>query len=122
VASSRSHQRAYPATRMRRMRRNDFSRRLMRESQLTQADLIYPMFVIEGVNVREPVESMPGIDRLSIDQLLEEAGEAAHLGIPAIVLFPTGAAGTEKGAARTRRNDRRGVGSVHQSRPGRFAR
>ena len=88
MASSRSHQRAYPATRMRRMRRNDFSRRLMRESQLTQADLIYPMFVIEGVGVREPVESMPGIDRLSIDQLLEEAGEAAHLGIPAIVLFP----------------------------------
>jgi porphobilinogen synthase len=88
VGDSRGHQRAYPATRMRRMRRNDFSRRLMRESQLTQADLIYPMFVIEGVGMREPVVSMPGIDRLSIDQLVMEAGEAASLGIPAVVLFP----------------------------------
>lgn len=81
-------QRAYPATRMRRMRRNDFSRRLMRESQLSEADLVYPMFVIEGVGVREPVAPMPGIHRLSVDQLLEEAGEAASLGIPAVVLFP----------------------------------
>ena len=82
------HQRTYPATRMRRMRRNDFSRRLMRESQLTAADLIYPMFIIEGDGVREPVASMPGIDRLSIDQLVKDAGEAAALGIPAVVLFP----------------------------------
>ena len=84
----RGHQRAYPATRMRRMRRDDFSRRLMRESQLTHSDLIYPMFVIDGVGVRAPVASMPGIDRLSIDQLIKEAGEAAGLGIPAVVLFP----------------------------------
>jgi porphobilinogen synthase len=73
---------------MRRMRRDDFSRRLMRESQLTQSDLVYPMFVIDGVGVREPVASMPGVDRLSIDQLIKEAGEAASLGIPAVVLFP----------------------------------
>lgn len=73
---------------MRRMRRSEFSRRLMRESRLSEADLIYPMFVIEGVGVREPVPSMPGIHRLSIDQLLQEAGEAADLGIPAVVVFP----------------------------------
>ena len=88
MGNSKGHQRAYPATRMRRMRRNDFSRRLMRESHLSAADLIYPMFAIEGVGVREPVASMPGIDRLSIDQLLKEAGEAASHGIPAVVLFP----------------------------------
>jgi porphobilinogen synthase len=73
---------------MRRMRRDDFSRQLMRETQLTNSDLVYPMFVIDGVGVREPVASMPGIDRLSIDQLIKEAGEAAGLGIPAVVLFP----------------------------------
>ncbi len=88
MGDSRDHQRVYPATRMRRMRRDDFSRRLMRESQLTQSDLIYPMFVIDGMGVRAPVASMPGIDRLSIDQLIKEAGEAANLGIPAVVLFP----------------------------------
>ncbi len=88
MGESRGHRRAYPATRMRRMRRDDFSRRLMRESQLTQSDLIYPMFVIDGVGVRAPVASMPGIDRLSIDQLINEAGEAAGLGIPAVALFP----------------------------------
>jgi porphobilinogen synthase len=88
VGGSRGNQRAYPAARMRRMRRNDFSRRLMRETRLSQSDLIYPMFVIEGSGIREPVASMPGIDRLSIDELVKEAGEAASLGIPAVVLFP----------------------------------
>ena len=88
MSDSSTHARAYPATRMRRMRRDDFSRRLMRESILSEADLIYPVFVIEGVGKREPVESMPGIDRLSVDQLVKEAAEAASLGIPAIVLFP----------------------------------
>ena len=85
---NRGHARAYPATRMRRMRRDDFSRRLMRESLLSEADLIYPVFVTEGVGIREPVASMPGIDRLSVDQLVREASEAASLGIPALVLFP----------------------------------
>jgi porphobilinogen synthase len=70
------------------MRRDDFSRRLMRESQLTPADLIYPMFIIEGDGVREPVPSMPGIERVSIDELVKDAGQAAELGIPALVLFP----------------------------------
>ena len=78
----------FPYTRMRRMRKNDFSRRLMREHHLTADDLIYPMFVIEGAKVREAVPSMPNIDRVSIDLLLEEAKELVELGIPTIALFP----------------------------------
>ncbi len=78
----------YSATRMRRMRRSDFSRRLMRENKLTVDDLIYPMFIIEGENQREVIASMPGIERVSIDLLLEEAEECFELGIPAIALFP----------------------------------
>ena len=74
--------------RMRRMRRDEFSRRLMRENHVTTDDLIYPMFVIEGDNQREAVASMPGVERVSIDQLLNEAGECQKLGIPAIALFP----------------------------------
>jgi len=78
----------YPATRMRRMRRDTFSRNLMRENTLTADDLIYPVFVIEGENQREAVESMPGVERMSIDLLVKEA-EACHaLGIPAMALFP----------------------------------
>jgi porphobilinogen synthase len=73
---------------MRRMRHDDFSRRLMRENRLSTDDLIYPMFVIEGSNQREAVASMPGIERLSIDQLLLEAGQCQALGIPVIALFP----------------------------------
>lgn len=78
----------YSATRMRRMRRCDFSRRLMRENVLTTNDLIYPMFVIEGNNKREPIESMPDVERVSIDQLLIEAKQCFELGIPAVALFP----------------------------------
>jgi porphobilinogen synthase len=76
------------------MRRDDFSRRLMRENHLDADDLIYPMFVIEGENQREAIPSMPGIERVSIDQLLVEAGQCVQLGIPAIALFPV--AGTHK--------------------------
>ncbi|WP_373091902.1 porphobilinogen synthase [Zhongshania sp.] len=82
------HRGAFPATRMRRLRANDFSRRLMRENQLTVNDLIYPMFVCEGSNERQAVGSMPGIERLSIDLLVAEAKQLAALGIPAIALFP----------------------------------
>ena len=78
----------FSARRMRRMRRDEFSRRLMREHTLTCNDLIYPMFVIEGENRREAVASMPGVERVSIDQLLIEAGECLALDIPAIALFP----------------------------------
>jgi porphobilinogen synthase len=73
---------------MRRMRHDDFSRRLMRETQLSVADLIYPVFVLEGKTQREPIASMPGIDRLSIDELLLDATEIHELGIPTIALFP----------------------------------
>ena len=74
--------------RPRRMRRDDFSRRLMRENALSTDDLIYPLFVLEGSSRREPVPSMPGVERLSLDNLLEEARKAFDLGIPAIALFP----------------------------------
>ncbi|MBS3799218.1 porphobilinogen synthase [Pseudoalteromonas sp. BDTF-M6] len=78
----------FPYTRMRRLRKNDFSRRLTQEHELSVNDLIYPVFVLEGKNRREAVESMPGVERLSIDLLVEEAKELATLGIPAIALFP----------------------------------
>lgn len=78
----------FPHSRMRRMRKDDFSRRLMRENTLTPDDLILPVFVLEGKNQRQPVPSMPGVERLSIDLLIEQAKEAVALGIPAIVLFP----------------------------------
>ena len=78
----------YPFTRMRRMRRDDFSRRLMRETRLSPDDFIYPLFVLEGSGQREPVASMPGVERLSIDLLVQEAREAHALGIPALALFP----------------------------------
>jgi len=80
--------RQYPATRLRRLRKNDFSRRLARETTLTTDDLILPVFVLDGENRREPVASMPGVERLSIDELLCETEELVELGIPAIDLFP----------------------------------
>ncbi|HSH49138.1 MAG TPA: porphobilinogen synthase [Halomonas sp.] len=80
--------RQFPAVRMRRMRRDDFSRRMMREHTLTAADLIWPVFVLEGENIREAVPSMPGVERLSLDLLIEEAREAQALGIPLLALFP----------------------------------
>jgi len=85
---SYSVQRSFPGTRMRRMRASEFSRRLMRESRLSVDNLIYPLFVLPGQNQREPVASMPGVDRLSVDLLLREAEELVELGIPAIALFP----------------------------------
>ena len=78
----------YPGTRMRRMRRDDFSRRLMREHRLTTDDLIYPVFVLDGTKREEPVPSLPGISRMSIDRLMAEAERCVRLGIPALALFP----------------------------------
>ena len=78
----------FPAIRMRRMRRDAFSRRLMRESVLTTDDLIYPVFVLEGEGQTEPVASMPGVARVSLDNLLRVAEEAQSLGVPALALFP----------------------------------
>ncbi|MBA2548964.1 MAG: porphobilinogen synthase [Burkholderiaceae bacterium] len=78
----------FPFVRMRRMRRDDFSRRLMREHQLTTNDLIYPVFVLDGERRREPVASMPGVERVSLDNLLSIADECVRLGVPVIALFP----------------------------------
>ena len=78
----------FPFSRMRRMRKDDFSRRLMRENVLTTNDLIFPVFVLEGENQRQEIPSMPGVERLSIDLLVKQAQEAFDLGIPAMALFP----------------------------------
>jgi porphobilinogen synthase len=78
----------YPALRMRRLRRHDWTRRLVAETVLTPADFIWPVFVIEGENKREAVISMPGVERLSVDQVVKAAKEASALGIPVIALFP----------------------------------
>ena len=83
---------SFPSTRLRRMRADDFSRRLMRETVLTPADFIWPVFVIEGENRAESVDSMPGVERLTIDRLLTSAEECVRLGVPAIALFPVTAA------------------------------
>ena len=79
---------SYPQTRMRRLRRHDWTRRLVAENALSPADLIWPVFVIEGEKTREPISSMPGVERLSIDLMVAAAKEAVGLGIPAIALFP----------------------------------
>ncbi|HZA95158.1 MAG TPA: porphobilinogen synthase [Burkholderiaceae bacterium] len=78
----------YPSVRMRRMRRDDFSRRLMREHRVTSDDLIYPVFVLDGNNRVEPVASMPGVERVSMDRLMPIAEECVRLQIPVIALFP----------------------------------
>lgn len=78
----------FPRTRLRRMRRDPFSRRLMREQVLTADDLIWPVFVLDGVGQREPVASMPGVDRMSLDVLRDELEALVMLGLPAVALFP----------------------------------
>ena len=79
---------SFPTTRMRRNRRTEWSRRLVAENMLTVDDLIWPLFVLEGEGVREPVASMPGVNRLSVDMAVDAAARAANLGIPVIALFP----------------------------------
>ena len=81
--------REMPVTRMRRMRKDSFSRRLMRETRLSIDDLIFPVFIIDGSNEKQNIDSMPDIYRMSIDVLLKEAAELVALGIPAIALFPS---------------------------------
>ena len=88
MASADSPFGSFPTTRMRRVRRYDWARRLVAEQTLSANDLIWPVFIQEGTNNRQPIESMPHVDRLSIDLLLEAAKEARELGIPAIALFP----------------------------------
>jgi porphobilinogen synthase len=79
---------SFPSTRLRRMRTDDFSRRMMRETVLTTNDLILPVFIIEGQDRSEAIESMPGVERLTIDRLLKQAAECVRLGVPAMTLFP----------------------------------
>ena len=79
---------SFPAVRMRRMRRDDFSRRLMRENVLTTNDLIYPVFVLEGKGRTEKVDSMPGVERMTLDRLMPVAEECVALGVPVMALFP----------------------------------
>jgi len=88
VIRSQNRNGSFPRRRLRRMRHDDFSRRLMRETTLTADDLIYPMFILEGSKQRETVPSMPGIECISIDTLLDEATRLVELGIPAVALFP----------------------------------
>jgi porphobilinogen synthase len=79
---------SFPGTRMRRLRRHDWTRRLVAENTLCAADFIWPLFIIDGEKKREPIASMPGVERLSVDQAVAAAEEAAKLGIPVIALFP----------------------------------
>ena len=81
-------ERSFPSTRMRRNRFSEFSRRMVRETEISASDFIFPVFVIEGKNQREVIESMPGIFRMTIDELEREVEELLELGIPAIALFP----------------------------------
>jgi porphobilinogen synthase len=90
----------FPLIRMRRMRRDDFSRRLMRETRLSPDDLIYPVFVLDGADRHEPVPSMPGVERMSIDLLVQEARELQVLGVPALALFPVTPASAKSEDAR----------------------
>ncbi len=112
----------FPRVRMRRMRRDDFSRRLMREHRLTTDDLIYPVFVLEGEGQREAVASMPDVERLSIDLLVELAGELVELGIPAVALFPVTPAECKSDDAREAYNPeglaQRAVRAIKAAQPG----
>ena len=113
---------SFPRVRMRRMRRDAFSRRLMRETTLTADDFIYPMFVIEGRGQRVAVPSMPGVERVTIDELVKEAHELVRLGIPALALFPVPDAATKSLDGREAWNPeglvQRAVRAVKQACPG----
>jgi porphobilinogen synthase len=89
---------SFPQTRLRRLRANRALRGLVRETRLTAADFVYPMFVAHGIDRREPIDAMPGVDRLSIAHAVAEAGEAAALGIPGVLLFGLPAAKDEEGS------------------------
>jgi len=118
-----SHEtRQFPFTRMRRMRRDEFSRRLMRETRLTTDDLILPLFIVEGSGQRQEIASMPDVFRLSIDELMKEAEELVALGIPAIALFPSPEASTKSLDGKEAWNPdglvQRAVRSLKQAFPG----
>ncbi len=111
----------FPSSRLRRMRRDDFSRRLMREHHVKQDDLIYPVFITEGTGQRAAVASMPGVERVSLDELSKEAEDCVRLGIPALVLFPVIEAGRKSDDAAEAYNPdglvQRAVASLKQEFP-----
>ena len=113
---------SYPATRLRRMRRDAFSRALMRETSLMPSDLVMVAFVCEGVDHREPVASMPGVERLSIDLVQQLAGDCEAVGIPALALFPAPGAAAKSDDAREAWNPeglmQRAIRAVKQRHPG----
>ena len=121
MPSPQPHVRQFPTSRPRRMRRDEFSRRLMRETALSAADLIYPVFVLEGQNQREPVASMPGVERVSIDLLVDEARQLAEFGVPALALFPVTPASAKSEDAREAYNPeglaQRAVRALKQALP-----
>jgi porphobilinogen synthase len=112
---------SFPATRMRRLRRHEWTRRLVAEARLSPADFIWPLFVIDGHDRREPVPSMPGVDRLSIHLAVRAADEAASLGIPVIALFPHTEASLKTPDGREALNDKnlicRAVREIKKSVP-----
>jgi len=112
----------YPGTRMRRMRRDDFSRRLMRENALSSNDFIYPVFVLDGENRTEQVDSMPGVQRMTIDRLLAEAERCVQLQVPAIALFPVIASRLKSPDGREALNPEglvpRAIGALKRAFPG----
>jgi porphobilinogen synthase len=109
---------SFPAVRMRRMRRDEFTRRLMREATLSPDDLIYPVFVLDGKSRTEEVDSMPGVERMSVDRLLPLAEHCLELGIPVLALFPVATSSTTSRWSRSssRRWSRRAPAST-SSRP-----
>ncbi|MGH8035000.1 MAG: porphobilinogen synthase [Lysobacterales bacterium] len=113
---------SFPARRMRRMRTHDFSRRLVRETQLSADHLIWPVFVLEGDSASEPVLSMPGVERMTIDRLLPAAARCVELGIPAIALFPVVASEFKSEDAREAWNPaglaQRAVAALKEQLPG----
>jgi porphobilinogen synthase len=110
---------SFPNVRLRRLRRSEGLRRLTRETRLSRDDLVLPLFVVEGSRVREPVVSMPGVERLSADQLAEEAKRVADLGIPAVILFGIPAAKDPRGSGADLRDGvvQRAVEAAKRSAP-----
>lgn len=110
---------SFPVVRPRRLRRSATLRRMVRETRLSRDDLVLPLFVVEGTGVREPVRSMPGVDRLSVDALVDEAKAVADLGIPAVILFGIPAAKDARGSGADAQDGvvQRAIGAVKSAVP-----
>jgi porphobilinogen synthase len=110
---------SFPTVRMRRLRRTEALRRMTRETRLSREDLVLPLFAVEGTGVRQPVASMPGVERLSADQVAEEAKRVADLGIPAVILFGIPAAKDARGSGADARDGvvQRAVGAAKRAAP-----